>query len=89
MRRLKSAAVGLTNLEILEIITLGTDKVLGKGTSLILFETLRRIYHLDASSIPSHLDQFETHIQKMMGEKISKDVISGIIEDQDLQEKRR
>ena len=79
MASLDSAIKGLGDQEIIKLIAIGIDKVLGNGASQVFFETLRLVYHFNPSSIPSQLDQFETIAQKVMGKKVSQAVFDAII----------
>jgi hypothetical protein len=76
---LKSTVEGLTHLDVLKLITIGTDHILGEGSSSLLFETLRLVYGIKPSSIPSQLDNFETLARRVMGRKASQAVINEII----------
>ena len=79
MHGLKSAAKGLTHLEVLKLIAIGTDNILGEGSSSLLFETMKLVYGIEPSIIPSQLDNFEILAQRVMGRKASQAVISEII----------
>ena len=76
---LDSAVKGLSDEEIMELIAMGIDNVLGNGTSQVFFETLRLVYHFNPSSIPSQLDQFERIARKVMGKKVSQAVFDATI----------
>jgi hypothetical protein len=76
---LDSAIKGLGDQEVIKLIAIGIDKVLGNGASQVFFETLRLVYHFNPSSIPSQLDQFETIARKVMGKKVSQAVFDAII----------
>jgi hypothetical protein len=69
--------------EIVNVVTAGIDKALGKGSARLVFKTLESVYHFNVTPLSIKTGEFDVLLCKLVGETGYHYIVQSVIIEMD------